>query len=240
MSHDRLVTVSEPKSPVSEAYRMIRSNIQFSFLDKPLKRLLVTSSGPSEGKSTTCANLGIVFAQSGKRVILLDCDLRKPMLHKIFGLQNITGLTNILLGEVEIEDVIYEIEGTNLGVITTGPIPPNPSELLGSKKMEAFLAELENHADLIILDTPPIIAVTDAALLANKVDGVLLVIAANKTLIGAAQKSKELLLNGKANIIGTVMNMVEEDNQDYYYYYYYGDGQNHKKGKKVNGMAASL
>ncbi|MBO8138412.1 MAG: CpsD/CapB family tyrosine-protein kinase [Desulfotomaculum sp.] len=238
MVNKKLVVLENPKSPVAEAYRTIRSNIQFSFLDSELKRLLVTSSGPSEGKSITSANLASVFAQSGRRVILLDCDMRKPTQHKLFNLPNIAGLTNALLGDAVIDEVLNDINDTMLQVITTGPIPPNPAEMLGSKKMKAFLQELESYADLIILDTPPVIAVTDAALLAGSVDGVVMVVAANKTQIDLAKKSKELLLNAKANIVGTVLNMVEEDSQDYYYYYYYTEGEKDRKKKKPTAAAS--
>ncbi|MTI80476.1 MAG: CpsD/CapB family tyrosine-protein kinase [Firmicutes bacterium] len=239
MYNEKLVVLNSPKSPASEGYRTIRSNIQFSFLDSQIKRLMVTSSGPAEGKSVTSANLAAVFAQSGKKVILMDCDLRKASQHKLFGFSNHIGITNVLLGDAEIEQVLENVPNTSLQVITTGPIPPNPAEMLGSKRMQAFLDELDNYADIIILDTPPIIAVTDASLLAGSVDGVVMVVASNQTNIDLAQKSKEQLLNANANIIGTVLNMVDEDSQDYYYYYYYGE-KSKKKGKKSSGAAASL
>lgn len=241
MSSIKLVVLENPKSPIAEAYRIARTNIQFASVDRELRTLLVTSSGPSEGKSTTAANLGVAFAQSGKSVIIVDADLRKPTQHKMWEIENMQGLTNILLGDADIADTARRIALPNLQVITTGPIPPNPAELLGSQRMSQLLQKLKEYADLIIIDTPPIVAVTDAALLAPQVDGVVLVVAAGQAKIEYAQRAKKMLINGKARILGTILNMVEEDSEDYYYYYYYGEGSSKKKkGRHCSNKVASL
>ncbi|WP_066633844.1 CpsD/CapB family tyrosine-protein kinase [Desulfolucanica intricata] len=241
MAQEKLITLHDPKSPAAEAYRILRTNIQFSSLDKPIKKLLVTSAGPHEGKSLTVSNLGIAFAQTGLRVLILDCDLRKPMQHKSFEVFNTKGLTNILLGEISIEDSLQDVGVDSLKLITTGPIPPNPSELLGSRRMKVFLDELSDLFDIVLVDTPPVVAVTDAALMAANVDGVLLVVASGATKIEMTQRAKELLLNVNARIIGTVLNMIEVESDSYYYYYYYGgDGKHKSKHHKKRPAAASL
>lgn len=241
MARNRLIVLENPKSPMAEAYRIARTNIQFAAVDQELRTILITSSGPAEGKSTTAANLAIAFAQAGKSVIILDADLRKPTQHKLWELDNNIGLTNILLGDTTISSALLGTPLRNLHVITTGPIPPNPAELLGSHRMSDLLKAFEEHADVIIIDTPPVVAVTDAALLAPQVDGVVLVVASGEAKIEAAQRAKQMLLNGKARILGTILNMVEEDSQDYYYYYYYGEGNGgKKKGRKGSNRAACL
>lgn len=241
MQQSKLVVLENPKSPIAEAYRIARTNIQFAAVDKDLKTFLITSSGPSEGKSTTAANLSIAFAQAGKSVLLIDADLRKPTQHKIWDFDNSKGLTNILLGDAEISRTVQPTPMNNLHVLTTGPIPPNPSEMMGSQRMSQLLKKSQEFADIIIIDSPPIIAVTDAALLASQVDGVVLVVAVGQARIESAQRAKKMLINGKATILGTILNMVEEDSEDYYYYYYYVEGdRNKKKGKHRNNKVASL
>lgn len=218
-----LITQTDPKSPVAEAYRSLRTNLQFASLDKPLKSLLVTSAGPDEGKSTVLSNLAVALAQAGNRVIAVGCDLRRPVLHRVFGLDNRVGLTSVLLGQVRIETALQPTAIERLRVLVSGPIPPNPSELLGSARMEEVLAELGATADLVVIDSPPIIAVTDAAVLAPKVDGVLLVITYRATPREIARDAKILLDNVKARIVGVVLNRIEaEESYGYYYYYYYG------------------
>ncbi|MCL0032292.1 CpsD/CapB family tyrosine-protein kinase [Peptococcaceae bacterium] len=223
---EKIVALNDPKSPVAEMYRIIRTNIEFSCIDTKLQRLLITSPCPGEGKSITSANLAIVFAKAGKSVILLDADLRKPTQHRLFGVNNHQGLTNLLLGKVKVKDVLNNTPEPNLHLITSGPIPPNPAEILGSKKMSSILEELSSKVDLIIIDSPPVTVVTDTVLLSRKVDAVLLVLASKISLIEAAKKAKELLINAKANIIGTILNKVDEDSGgDYYYYRYYGSDE---------------
>ncbi len=240
MPDSKLITIHNPKSPVAEAYRILRTNIQFSSLDKLLKTYLITSSGPGEGKSVTTANLGVAFAQDGRRVIIVDADLRKPRQHRLFEQSKKTGLTNVLLGEASIEEVLIDSGVPGLSLIVTGPIPPNPAELVGSQRMKQFLREIGEMADVVLIDSPPVVAVTDAAILAAEVDGVLLVVAANASRIDLARKAKELLFNVKANVVGTVLNMVEEDGSDYYYYYYYGERKKKKKRGLENVPAASI
>lgn len=229
-----LIVQDNPKSPVSEAYRTLRTNIQFSSFDNELDTILVTSSGPSEGKSTTSSNLALSMAETGKKVLLIDCDLRKPSIHKKFNISNNKGLSNLLIGQFKFDDVAQKYSD-NVCILTSGTVPPNPSEMLASKKMKQFLEEARKIFDFIILDTPPVVAVTDAQLLSTMVGGVLLVIAAGQAEIAAAEKAKELLEHVNANIIGVVINKAEvTSGKKYgYYHYYYGEGKGKKKkGKK--------
>ncbi|NPV27277.1 MAG: CpsD/CapB family tyrosine-protein kinase [Firmicutes bacterium] len=223
-----MITHHNPKSPVAEAYRTLRTNITFSALDKPFRTLMVTSAGPEEGKSTTLANLAIAMAQAGSRILVVDCDLRKPLQHKIFSLSNRQGVTNLLVENLDAEQVIQSSVVPNLDVLTSGPIPPNPSELLGSKRMQSLLPRLVERYDCVLLDTPPAVAVTDAAVLAPHVDGVILVIRAGVAKIEMLKEAKSLLDNANARIIGTVLNGVKYDGDDYQYYYYYGERKKRK------------
>lgn len=215
-----LVTLTRPSSVISEQFRIIRTNIQFSMVDKNLKTLVITSAGPGAGKSTISANLAVTFAMQGKKVLIVDADMRKPTVHKTFGLPNRDGLTTLLTErDVEIKDIAHRVDTEGLFVITCGAIPPNPSELLASNRMNQLKTEFEELFDLIIFDMPPVIAVTDAQILASKVDGTIFVInkdGANKEMV---IKSKELLEKVKANVIGTVFNRVELKGDNYYYYY---------------------
>jgi capsular exopolysaccharide synthesis family protein len=216
-----LIVYEDAKSPISEAYRTLRTNIQFAKADGELKTVMFTSSGPGEGKSTTTANTAVALAQSGKKVIIVDCDLRKPVQHKIFGKSN-KGLTNILVENIPIESVLQQTQVENLYLLTSGPIPPNPSELLGGKKLVEVLEALKLQADYVIIDAPPVIAVTDACVLASKVDGVNLVIGAGIVRPEMAQKAKELLTKAKGHLLGVILNRVEIEQEHAYYYYYYG------------------
>lgn len=222
----RLIVHEQAKSPIAEAYRTLRTNIQFSKTVGELKTIMFTSSGPGEGKSTTIANTAVALAQSGKQVILMDCDLRKPVLHKIFDKQN-RGLTNILVEDVSPDDFLQDTQVKNLRVLTSGPIPPNPSELLGSQKMQELLDYLKTQADYLIIDVPPVIAVTDACVLASKVDGITLVVDYGTVRPEIAQQAKEYLIKAQGNILGVILNRVEIEEEDAYYYYYYGS--DHKK-----------
>lgn len=212
-----------PKSGVAEAYRAVRTNIQFYNVGDKLRRLLVTSAGPSEGKSTTLSNLAITFAQAGNRVIVIDADLRRPYLHRIFQVSNLRGLTSALVGNATLEEVILGTNVPSLEIIPSGPIPPNPSEMLGSTRMQEFLDQLADHADIIIIDSPPVVAVTDAAVLAQVVDGVILVASAGLVTRDMAQRAKAQLEAVKAKILGVVLNGVKDEGAGYYYYYYYGE-----------------
>lgn len=217
----KLIVYEDAKSPIAEAYRTLRTNIQFSKTDGELKTIMFTSSGPGEGKSTTIANTAVALAQSGKKVILVDCDLRKPVQHKIFGKKN-RGVTNILVEEIEADRFIQETQVENLRLLTSGPIPPNPSELLGSAKMQELIKYLKTQADYVIIDVPPVIAVTDASVLASKVDGITLVINSGSVRPEMAQKAKDLLVKANGHLLGVILNRVEIEEEHAYYYYYYG------------------
>ncbi|RSK28866.1 polysaccharide biosynthesis tyrosine autokinase [Bacillus sp. HMF5848] len=214
-----LITHTNPKSPISEQYRTIRTNIQFSSVDQTIRSLMVTSSGQAEGKSTTVANLAVAFAQQGKKVLLVDADMRKPTVHYTFQLHNTTGLTNVLTRLAVLKDATQTTDVENLEVLSSGPIPPNPAELLGSKAMEDFLVEAYAHYDLVLFDTPPVLAVTDAQILANQCSGTILVISSGKTETEAAVKAKELLVAAKGKLLGVVLNQKKVDSGSYYYYY---------------------
>jgi non-specific protein-tyrosine kinase len=239
----RLETLLSPRSPVAETYRALRTNIEFASVDAPLRTLLVTSALPQEGKTTTASNLAIVFAQGGSRVLLVDADLRKPGVHSLFGLPNQHGLTTLFRDEAAtVTEVAGETELGNLRVVTSGPLPPNPAELLGSKRWLAILERLKAEADLVIIDSPPLQAVTDAALLAAVVDGTVLVIHARRTRRGAVRQARETLARSGGNILGVTMNRLKkrEYDQNYYSYYsaYYGsDGDGGTGGKAGDGVA---
>lgn len=219
----RLVTHLKPKSPISEAYRTLRTNIQYSATDGPLKTILVTSSGPKEGKSTTVANLAIIMAQMGSKALLVDTDLRRPVLHAIFRKDKSKGLTNLLVEKATLDEVIKPTEVENLSLITCGTLPPNPSELLGSKRMKEVVEELKKRFDIVLFDSPPVIAVTDAAVLASILDGVVLVIRSGQTDREAVIRANSLLRNVRARVLGTLLNDVNVTSMygSYYYYYYY-------------------
>lgn len=225
----QLIVHDQPKSPIAEAFRTLRTNIQFAKIDGDLRCIMFTSAGPGEGKSTTVANTAVALAQSGKNVILMDCDLRKPVQHKIFGKRN-RGVTNFLVEESDIAELIQDIDIDNLRLVASGPIPPNPSELLGSERMQELIAALKDECDILIIDAPPTIAVTDASVLASKVDGIILVIGAGTIRPDMAKKAKELLLSAHGHILGAVLNRVEIEEEHTYYYYYYG-GEKKKAAK---------
>jgi len=238
----QLIAWSHTKAPESEAYRTLRTNIQFSSVDKPVRTLIVTSSGPSEGKSTTSANLAIVMAQTGQKVILVDTDLRRPVLHKTFGVPNNAGITTALLhgGQVDLQEYLQPTEIDNLSIITSGPIPPNPSELLGSQRMKHVIDELSGMADMVIFDTPPALVVTDAAVLGRQVDGVLLVADAGGTREQALAHAVLELRKTGTNILGVAMNRLDSRSRGYYYYYYYyyytdENGQRRRRSEPGNG-----
>ncbi|RKY87049.1 hypothetical protein DRQ11_07160 [candidate division KSB1 bacterium] len=235
----RLVTHLKPKSPYSEAYRSLRTQIQYARSEKPVQTILVSSPGPGEGKSTSVTNLAITMAQMGSKTILVDSDLRRPVLHSLFDLKRDVGLSNYLVGRAEIEEVIRPTSVDNLYLISCGILPPNPSELLGSKRMQELIQQLKNEYDYVLFDSPPLIAVTDAVVMAPWVDGVVLVLRSGKTDRDAAVRAFELLRNVKANVLGTLLNDVLPSYMygSYYYYYYYyyyssEDGKTKKRKKK--------
>jgi non-specific protein-tyrosine kinase len=220
--HDKLIVFQGAFSPISEAYRMIRSNIHFVSVDRPAKTIMVTSSTPQEGKSVTAANLGVVMAQAGLKTIILDADLRRPVQHQIFQLPNLGGLTDLLCSpDLEINDHLRNTSVENLHLITSGVLPPNPSELLGSQRMRQLLASLNQMADVVILDSPPVVTVTDAAVLSNRVDGVLLVTYAGQTRRDLARQAVLNLRQAGANLLGGVLNGISRREGSYSYHHYY-------------------
>jgi len=272
---DKLIAATQPRSPVVEAYRALRTNIQFSSVDQPTRTLMVTSPNPTEGKSVTLANLGVVMAQSGLRVVVVDSDLRRPVMHKIFGLSNSRGLSNAILIDgagpgggfegpqtrdlvkflvaqgVDLKDFpstapktwehLRPTEVPNLWVLLSGPLPPNPAELLGSQRMQQVIQELD-WADVILFDSPPALAVTDAAVLGARVDGVLVVYEAGNTRREAAKQVVSELQRVDANILGVVLNRLSKGHGGYYYYYYYysDDGAHSRRRSDERGWLERL
>ncbi|MGB3716588.1 MAG: polysaccharide biosynthesis tyrosine autokinase [Candidatus Promineifilaceae bacterium] len=229
---DKLIAVSQPRSPVSEAYRVLRTGIHFSSVDNPdSAALMITSASPSEGKSLTVANLAIVMAQAGHNVLIIDADLRRPVQHKLFGLSQNRGVTSFLLefnisgsDEEMLESLKRVIQPTSiddLHVLPSGPIPPNPSELLGSAKMEVTLATLAAQYDFVLIDSPPVLAVTDAVVLSRRSDGVILVADAGSTRRGQLKQAVEQLRSSNAHLLGVVLNRLTPRSDGYYTYYYY-------------------
>jgi capsular exopolysaccharide synthesis family protein len=217
-----LITEVNPKSHISEAYRALRTNIQFSTVDDELKVILLTSAQPGEGKSTTAANLAVTYALEDKKVLIIDADLRKPTQHHIFSKSNRIGLTNLLAGQYKLSDIIKDTHISNLSIITAGPVSPSPAELLASNRMNNLLEELKRMFDVILIDSPPTLAVTDAPIIAAKCDGVLLVINAGKVKRDLVRKAKANLDHVKARILGVVLNNQVKNSAESYYYYYYG------------------
>jgi len=229
-----LITQSSPRDPISEAYRVIRTNLDFSSVDEELTSFLVSSASPGEGKSTSAANLAIVIAQTGKKVVLIDADLRRPVQHKMFNLSNNMGLTtSILDNNIPVTTHLQETKVNNLRLLTSGPIPPNPAELLNSQRMKDVIKELKTAVDVIIFDTPPILTVADASIIGPKVNGALLVIHTGKTRRDALVNAVERLSRTGTHVFGTVLNKVKLDRSGYgYYYYYYSSYEYNAKSKK--------
>jgi capsular exopolysaccharide synthesis family protein len=215
----KLITKTDPKSPISEQYKTIRTNINFSSVDQKMRSVMITSTGPGEGKSTTSANMAVVFAQEGKKVLLVDADLRKPTAHYTFNVNNTFGFTSVLTRQKELEGAVNQTNVENLDLLTCGPIPPNPAELLSSRAMSRFLTSVYEEYDMVIFDTPPVLAVTDAQVLANQCDGTILVVSSGTTEVDKATKAKELLDSAKAKLLGVVLNNREMKDTNYYYYY---------------------
>lgn len=215
-----LITLTRPSSVVAEQFRTIRTNINFSMVDMDYRTLSITSAGPGAGKSTISANLAVTFANEGKKVLLVDTDMRKPTVHKTFRIPNHNGLTNLLTNkDAEISSVGHRLETEGLFVITSGAIPPNPAELLSSNRMKQLMDQMKSQFDLVIFDLPPVVAVTDAQIVSSETDGTIFVVnkgGANKDMV---MKSKQLLDKVNANVIGAVLNRVELKENHYYAYY---------------------
>lgn len=216
---EALTTMLDPTGGASEDYRTLRTSLLYSLVDATPKAIVITSPGAGEGKSTTCANLGVVLAQAGKGVLVIDCDLRKPKMHQLFGLRNLQGVVNVMVGETSLTEVTQNAEVPELKVVTSGPVPPNPTELLGSRRFSDLLDETRQAFDYVLLDTPPVEAVTDATILAGQTDGTLLVFNAKATRKGAVRQSVHGLQSVGANVLGTVMNSAKTDKGSYYYGY---------------------
>ncbi len=224
----KLITFHKPGDPISEAYRSLRTAIKFSKIDKPVKSLMIASAVPKEGKSTTVGNVGITFAKAGMKTLIVDADFRRPLQHKLFSAQRKPGLVEYLKGEVALQDAIRETFVENLFLVTTGSIPPNPSEVLGSDSMRSFLDVTRAAFDFIVFDSPPIVAVTDGVILSNLSDGVIMIAQANKTELDVLEKAYSTLRQVKANILGFVVNEFDVSKaygayyRYYRYYHYYG------------------
>ena len=219
-----LITDYAPKSHISEQFRTLRTNILYSDADKQLKTLVFTSSGASEGKSTVSGNVAVTFANQGLRTLLVDADTRRPTVHATFSLTNEKGLVNLLTTkeDLDLADYIVPTSINHLSVLPTGPLPPNPSELLSSKRMERLIETLAKNFDMVIFDVPPLDSVTDAQILASKVDATILVVPYGIAQKGAVLAAKEMLEKVDANIIGVVQNRIPQEAGGYYGYYYYG------------------
>ena len=240
-SKEELYVARQPRSPVSEAFRTLRTNLEFAGVDEPIRTILVTSPGPGEGKTTISANLAAIIAQGGKHVVLVDADLRRPRIHRVLGIPNRVGLSDVFRGHLDLKSAIHSFDGSEgMSVITSGSLPPNPSELLGSAKMIQILDELKEQTDVVVIDCPPSL-VADAQVLAAKVDAVLLVVYPGHTHIDSAKATLEQLGRANAKVAGAVLNRIPRE-RGYYYsgyqyyrrdrYQYYGESSDGGKRKK--------
>jgi len=212
------IVEDKPRSVEAEAYRTLRTNIQYSSIDKEIKSIVVTSACPMEGKSTVSGNLALVFAQNGKKVIIVDCDLRKPSIHRKFNISNLCGLSEVMIGKETLDNAIQKYK-SNLHILPSGKIPPNPAEMINSTTMSNLLEELKVEYDIVIIDSSPLEAVTDSQILSTKVDGTILVLKAGVSKIESVKEAKNLLNKVGANIIGLVINQISKSKKNYDYYY---------------------
>lgn len=218
----KLITVTQPKSPVAEQYRTIRTNIEFMAVDREIQGILVTSATQGEGKSTTASNLAVAYAQQGKKVLIIDTDMRRPTVHYTFKVANGLGLSSLLTRQAEKEKAILPTKIDNLSILTAGPIPPNPAELLSSRAMEHLVEQLREEFDIIIFDAPPLLQVADSRITSRLTDGVVLVVGCTTSDRQRVLKAKEQLELAEAKILGVVLNRRElTDDSAYQYYYSY-------------------
>lgn len=225
------IVEKKPKSIAAEAYRSLRTNIQYSSFDKKYQTLVVTSANPGEGKTTVAGNLALALAQGESKVLLVDCDMRRPSVHKKFRISNTYGISDLLVGNKKMESVAHKYND-NLSIVPAGKIPPNPAEMLASKAMTAFLEEMKNYFDYIVLDTPPLQAVADAQILSTKVDGSLIVVRAGVTKKDAVHNAVSIINKVNGNIIGTVLNAADNSKDKYYYYYGDEEGRTGRRTKR--------
>lgn len=220
-----MIAHMDPKSPLVEAYRMLRTNLQFSQVDGRLQTIAITSSTPNEGKSTVITNLAIVLAQAGNKVLVIDCDFRNPTQHKNFGCSNRRGFSNCIANHEDVLGFVQKTQIENVHMVPGGPVPPNPSELLGSKQVQGVLEGLKQEYDYVLIDTPPIMPVTDAAIIGAKVDGLILVVEYGAIAPSLLKEAKDRLTSPSINILGAVLSKVEVSTSSGYgygYYHYYG------------------
>ncbi|MDQ7792022.1 MAG: CpsD/CapB family tyrosine-protein kinase [Clostridia bacterium] len=220
-SYADLIAQKHPKSAAAEAYRTLRTNLGFAAPDHPARLIMATSAGPGDGKTSTMSNLAVVLAQTGQNVCLVDCDLREPRIHKVFEIDNTRGLTNVLLQNAVLDEVIIPAETAGLFLFPSGPIPPNPAELIGSEKLKDLWPQLLERYDYVLVDAPPVLAVTDASLLAGQMDGVILIVKSGTSRVDMIQDAKAQLVKANSRILGVVLNQVRMSQKDYSYYYYY-------------------
>ena len=221
----KITSLEKPQSNISEAYRTIRTGIEFSNLDKDLNIICITSSKKDEGKTTVLSNLGVSFAKIDKKVLLIDADLRNPSISKMFDTSNTQGLMDILLGKRNIQDCVKKTKQENLYILTGGTIPPNPAEVLSSKKMSEFIESIKDEYDYIFIDSPPVGVVSDASIISAYSDGVIFVVGANEVDSNLAKIAKERLDSVKANIVGVILNKFKTDTNSEYYNYYYNENK---------------
>jgi capsular exopolysaccharide synthesis family protein len=222
----QVVSLTEPASPVAEAYRSLRTSVQFIGLHHPIQIIQVTSPNASEGKTTTLANLAVALASSGQRVVVVCCDLRRPRIHEFFAKSNATGFTSVLLGEIPLSRSLQSVPGqSRLALLASGPKPPNPSELLASQRTNQVLSALRSECDVVLVDSPPVLPVTDAAVLSRMVDATILVGTAGRTTRKEYQRAVELLRQVDAPLIGSVLNGVDEEGLYGYGYGYFEAGE---------------
>lgn len=235
MTKLNITTLENPKSYISEAYKTLRTNIQFSFCEKKINTIMVTSSEPDEGKTTIVTNLAVTMAQAGSKTIILDCDMRNPKVHRAFKISNSLGLSDLLIGVSSVEEAVQKTEIEELYILTAGTRPPNPSELLSSNKMQELLENIKKNFDYVIIDTPPVLIVTDAQIVSKYADGSVIVAAAGETTRESIVRSKELLNKVNAKILGTVLNKANQSKRSYYekgISKYYGSTRKKSRGKK--------
>ena len=231
-----LISVMQPRSPAAEAYRSVRTSVEFLSLDQAIGSIQVTSALASEGKTSTLANLAVTFARAGQRVIVLCCDLRRPRVHEFFGLSNRVGFTSVLLGDAPIATAIQKADRElPIGLVASGPLPPNPAELLASKRAVEVIEELDRRCDLLLIDSPPVLPVTDALVISGLVDGVLLVASARSSTKRGVKRASELLHQVDAPLIGSILNGVSSKHE---YGYAYGDNRYYLDGAKPEAKAA--